>query len=219
MKTRSRLLFREAMRCLFASYMASEDWQRVKRSVFERARGVCADCGANAEKGVAHHVDYRDWGSGGPSEQRDCVWLCKQCHRKRHNRKEGHEHFVKVPFFAQQSGHDPLDYDEQHQMVWQINRMEHQELMALHKEDHSASTGSVVMALQAYIGWLGVLDSIERDDLERSLSDIVTETPKTLTAARTFAALARKAGADVFAHLWRMLEPVACDTAKREIGS
>jgi len=108
---------RSKMGMVFGDYIASERWKSLRGEVNRAAANKCKDCGKQvAQGGVAHHTDYRNWGKGGPTEARDCVWLCKRCHGLRHNRSEGHRHFVEVPFYAKRGVDDGVSFQDEKEM-------------------------------------------------------------------------------------------------------
>jgi len=103
---------------LFRDYMASDKWKRVQEEVKTRAATICMDCKRIVRKGgTAHHTSYQNWGSGGPREVMDCVWLCSRCHRIRHGRSKSHHHYIEVPFFAKRDLNNVLDLD-----LWDLLR-------------------------------------------------------------------------------------------------
>ena len=77
--------FREAMRNAYEHYIASERWKNTREEVRKRDQLVCQDCNELTKRGVCHHKSYENWGKGNFEEIDDCVWLCQQCHAKRHN--------------------------------------------------------------------------------------------------------------------------------------
>lgn len=93
---------RNAMYQLFQMYMSSEEWNIVKKQVKRRDKYCCVDCGKKQLKGsgaIVHHTHYDAWGSGGQEEIASCVYLCKKCHSKRHQKMDSHI----TPFWAKQS--------------------------------------------------------------------------------------------------------------------
>ena len=103
---------------LFDEYMKSDDWKRVKIEVKKRAGGTCADCGEFiGEKGTCHHKYYDDWGKGNTQEALSCVYLCRKCNTKRHNKPEMRK---LVPFWAKRNQRwdclDDIDFTERRKL-------------------------------------------------------------------------------------------------------
>lgn len=78
-------------------------------------------------------------------------------------------------------------------------------------------TRSAIEAALEYIDTLSILEPAERDEMKEAVDNIVAESPKSLPAARRFAALARKAGGPALAFLQQVFAGVVCEAAKREI--
>ena len=89
-------IYRQAMVDIFRKYNASDTWQRVREAVIKQSKGRCEDCYEQIKKwGTVHHLSYDNWGKGNIREVMSCVYLCKKCHQKRHNRLK-----QEIPFWA-----------------------------------------------------------------------------------------------------------------------
>jgi hypothetical protein len=92
--------YRFAMAYAFEEYNASKELAYVKQKVMERDNFSCVNCKTfiqDSHKGVVHHEHYDNWGRGDEFEIDSCVYLCKRCHRIRHNKPDMK---LKVPFWA-----------------------------------------------------------------------------------------------------------------------
>jgi len=88
------------MAAAFCDYIASKEWSYVKQKVMERDGFSCIDCKTPisiGEGGIIHHEHYDYWGRGDWHEIDSCIFLCKKCHRIRHNKPDMK---LKVPFWA-----------------------------------------------------------------------------------------------------------------------
>ncbi len=92
--------YRFVMAVAFLEYNASKEWAYVKQKVIERDDFTCVDCKTTCpsdDNGVIHHEHYDNWGRGDCHEIESCVFLCKKCHKKRHNKPDMK---ITVPFWA-----------------------------------------------------------------------------------------------------------------------
>lgn len=64
----------------YADYLKSEEWERVRSQIRERAQGKCELCGA--EMRDVHHVTYAKRSSGEHPD--NLLAVCRQCHDKVH---------------------------------------------------------------------------------------------------------------------------------------
>ncbi|MBA7495108.1 hypothetical protein ES702_05687 [subsurface metagenome] len=106
--------YRFEMIGVFFAYNQSDDWKRVRNKVKKRDKGICVDCGKFiGDKGVCHHKHYKNWGKGNREEILSCVYLCKKCHRKKHNNQKTKEI---TPFWVKREpglcGFDDIDFQE-----------------------------------------------------------------------------------------------------------
>lgn len=58
----------------------SEDWKKLREAVLIRDRYLCKDCKKLATQ--VHHISYEKLECD--DEIKDCISLCRSCHKKRH---------------------------------------------------------------------------------------------------------------------------------------
>jgi 5-methylcytosine-specific restriction endonuclease McrA len=63
------------------NYLKSERWIKLRLKILFRDGWKCVDCKKDATE--VHHLTYDSLYSD--SEEEDCISLCNQCHKKRHN--------------------------------------------------------------------------------------------------------------------------------------
>lgn len=65
----------------YAEYLKTPQFAATVALVRSRSKGICEDC--KSQSGVdPHHIRYCKWGEYDPPE--NLVFLCRQCHEKRH---------------------------------------------------------------------------------------------------------------------------------------
>ncbi len=74
---------KEERRNDYAAYLASPQWQAIRRKVFERAGGLCEGCGVEKATQV-HHLNYERIGR---ELLFDLVAVCRSCHEQCHPEK------------------------------------------------------------------------------------------------------------------------------------
>lgn len=67
-------------RALYADYLSSPEWQRLRSSVMERCGGLCEGCRQGSADDV-HHLTYRNIGNEFLFQ---LVGLCRACHTRWH---------------------------------------------------------------------------------------------------------------------------------------
>lgn len=67
-------------------YLQTEQWQRVRKAVFERDEGRCTNCRRQLtlEEMECHHIFYSGFNRFGHSQPDECITLCKKCHAEMH---------------------------------------------------------------------------------------------------------------------------------------
>jgi hypothetical protein len=101
--------FRNAMRSVYESYQASDQWKNVVAKMKRNAGFICQNCNKSSVIGACHHKSYKNWGKGNYEEISDCIWLCHRCHAIRHARHSDEE----PPFWAKRFYHDYVIDSEQ----------------------------------------------------------------------------------------------------------
>lgn len=72
------------------SFYRSKSWRKTREYIFNKYYGLCADCGKPGEE--VHHKEFltpdniNDFNITLGEE--NLVLLCRECHHKRHNKKE-----------------------------------------------------------------------------------------------------------------------------------
>ena len=69
----------------YVDYLKSDDWRRRRKELIEEAGGLCSDCGLKGTQ--LHHLNYNNLGA--EELEVDVVLLCDDCHKERHNNKDG----------------------------------------------------------------------------------------------------------------------------------
>jgi len=68
-----------------AAFYKSNEWQRIRLQVLNRDNFQCQDC--HSDKNIdVHHVNYERF--GGNELLEDLITLCRDCHEKRHGKKD-----------------------------------------------------------------------------------------------------------------------------------
>jgi 5-methylcytosine-specific restriction endonuclease McrA len=106
--------FRNAMRLAYESYQRSDKWKNVVIMVCDRDRLICQDCKGQMPSGVCHHKSYDNWGKGNTEEIDDCIWLCRNCHTKRHAQHLDQE----PPFWAKRAYQDFWLSEEERRAIY-----------------------------------------------------------------------------------------------------
>jgi hypothetical protein len=70
-----------AWQAWYQNYLASPEWDIVRRKVIARARGLCEGCAGPGEE--VHHVSYDHVGEEFMFE---LLYLCRDCHERWHGR-------------------------------------------------------------------------------------------------------------------------------------
>ena len=66
--------------CEHQDYLQSEEWKNKRLIILKRDNFKCVDCGKKATE--VHHLNYNFLHTS--EEEKYCVSLCKECHKKRH---------------------------------------------------------------------------------------------------------------------------------------
>lgn len=69
----------------YREYLKSDDWRERRLELLEEAGHVCSDCGDKSTQ--LHHLNYDNLGT--EELDVDVVALCTQCHKERHDNKDG----------------------------------------------------------------------------------------------------------------------------------
>ncbi len=69
----------------YRDYLQTDHWQLLRNAVFKRYGKRCFDCGISHwwKHMEAHHLTYKNRGH---ENIEDLIPLCRDCHRKRHDR-------------------------------------------------------------------------------------------------------------------------------------
>ena len=80
----------------YDAYLASPEWNRLRRSVIVRDHFLCQGCFAKVTDTSAHvhHRSYVGYNRTGHSFAFECVTLCRKCHLEYHGQEDERE----IPF-------------------------------------------------------------------------------------------------------------------------
>jgi len=87
---------KERNKNIYRTYLKSKRWIEIRREVMVKYDFICVDCGTDASE--VHHTTYINLGRKKEDEIKDCVALCNDCHRGRHDLeiKPTHEGFEEM---------------------------------------------------------------------------------------------------------------------------
>lgn len=67
-------------------YLQSDRWKKIRTYVKKRDKHKCRVCGKSKKYLEVHHVSYENSRTGPlHKEAGNCITLCRQCHRRKHN--------------------------------------------------------------------------------------------------------------------------------------
>lgn len=81
----------------YDAYLASPEWNKLRRSVIVRDHFLCQNCFRKVTDASAHvhHISYDGYNRTGRSFAFECVTLCRDCHQQYHGHEEAER---EIPF-------------------------------------------------------------------------------------------------------------------------